>query len=290
MKKLKLALAGGGLKSFSQIAVYEDIEKNNFQVEAVTGISMGAVVASLIAIGLKSHEVKQVMLDLENTILEKGLFRKISLKTINPFDNRIDGLVDSLELYAILKEKYTAFGIDKISDCKIPLCIGATDIQSGKLVLFTNRQDYFTNDVPTSFFYTESVDLASAVVASCGFPFVISSTTIGPHRLVDGGIVCNVLTTVFKRHRGDFVLASCCQQIDEDFDKQWPHDVGLRSIQLMMLHNDMYYAQQANEIINFDLSFDYIFQIGAGQEILDKSQQYLQANPIKYPIKKFIVL
>lgn len=43
MTKINLALAGGGLKSYSQLAVLEALEKEGIEIAKVTGTSMGLV-------------------------------------------------------------------------------------------------------------------------------------------------------------------------------------------------------------------------------------------------------
>lgn len=74
-----LSLAGGGLKSFSQIAVLQDLEKHQVVTDAVAGTSMGAVIAALVACGMTASEIEATLLDEEKEFADRGVFQPARL-------------------------------------------------------------------------------------------------------------------------------------------------------------------------------------------------------------------
>ena len=49
--KLGLALAGGGVKGAAHIGVIKALEENDIKIDAISGTSIGSIVASLYAMG-----------------------------------------------------------------------------------------------------------------------------------------------------------------------------------------------------------------------------------------------
>ena len=56
-----LVLSGGGAKGLSHIGVIKALEKNGIPVDYVCGTSMGAVIASMYAIGLSPEEMEDIV-------------------------------------------------------------------------------------------------------------------------------------------------------------------------------------------------------------------------------------
>ena len=54
-KTIGLALSGGGIKSFSQLPVLKALDQEGIRLDAVSGTSMGSVIAGLIAESMREH-------------------------------------------------------------------------------------------------------------------------------------------------------------------------------------------------------------------------------------------
>ena len=53
-----VAFCGGGFRSFAEVAAIEDMERNNIEIGAVAGTSMGALVAALAGAGIDSRRME----------------------------------------------------------------------------------------------------------------------------------------------------------------------------------------------------------------------------------------
>ena len=58
MKKITLALGGGGTKGFAHIGVIKQLEKYGYQPSAIAGTSAGGIVGSLYALGYSMAEIE----------------------------------------------------------------------------------------------------------------------------------------------------------------------------------------------------------------------------------------
>ena len=58
MKKITLALGGGGMKGFAHIGVIRQLEKEGYQIAALSGTSVGGFVGSLYASGFSTQELE----------------------------------------------------------------------------------------------------------------------------------------------------------------------------------------------------------------------------------------
>ena len=56
-----VAFCGGGFRSFAEVAAIEDMERNNIEIGAVAGTSMGALVAALAGIGIDSRRMEELL-------------------------------------------------------------------------------------------------------------------------------------------------------------------------------------------------------------------------------------
>jgi NTE family protein len=117
MKKLGLALGAGGSLGLSHIGVLELFEKNNIQINCISGSSIGAIVAAHYALYKDLNKLNE---DALSFIKENNL--------------KVFGIETVMQKTLILKKiRYffeSVFGSKKFSDCKIPLYITAVDIET----------------------------------------------------------------------------------------------------------------------------------------------------------------
>jgi predicted acylesterase/phospholipase RssA len=165
MKKVTLAIRGGGVK-IPAIGVLQAFEENNIKVAQVSGTSIGAIIATLVAIEAPSDKieylVKKYVVDYSNaTILRGGKGSKIIEDTVN---KQCDFL--------------------KFKDVKKPLYIVAN--QGG---LWNPRSFIFGRDI------TPEVTVGEACRASCSFPFLYERYGINISgkkiKFFDGGMAMN---------------------------------------------------------------------------------------------------
>jgi NTE family protein len=196
--KIDGVFSGGGIKGFSLVGAYHEIEKRGFQFERVAGTSAGSIVAALIAAGYTSSEINQLLVELD---LKKFLDAR---KVIIPFPLAKWlfvywklGLYKGNELEKWIEEKLAAKGIRKFSDLPPQtLRVIASDLSNGRLVVLP---DDLTNYgiTPGSF------SIAKAIRMSCSIPYFFEPVKLrsmdGVNILVDGGVLSNFPMWLFDR-------------------------------------------------------------------------------------------
>ncbi len=175
--RIGLALGGGAARGFAHIGVIKTLEAHGIRPDLVTGTSAGAVVAALYASGMDGFELNKHALKMdEATIADWAL----------PFGTRFGGWLKGEAL-----QNYVNRLVDNrpIEVMKIPLGIVATDLKTGRAILFRRG------------------NTGQAVRASSSVPGVFQPVSIQGHDYVDGGLVEPVPVDSARSMGADFVIA-----------------------------------------------------------------------------------
>ena len=172
-----LALGAGAARGFAHVGVIKALEAQGIRPDLVVGSSAGSVIAALLASGATGNDLNRLALNLdEATIADWGL----------PFAGRFGGLIKGDALQNMVNREVQNKMIEQM---RIPLGIVATDLQSGKGVLF------------------RSGNTGQAVRASCSVPGVFQPTVIGNKEYVDGGLVAPVPVSYARQMGATIVIA-----------------------------------------------------------------------------------
>ena len=172
-----LALGAGAARGFAHIGVIKALEAQGIRPDIVVGSSAGSVIAALFASGATGNTLNRLALNLdEATIADWGL----------PFAGRFGGLIKGDALQAMINREVQNKAIEQM---RIPLGIVATELQSGKGVLFRTG------------------NTGLAVRASCSVPGVFQPAVIGGKEYVDGGLVAPVPATYARQMGATIVIA-----------------------------------------------------------------------------------
>jgi NTE family protein len=159
-KKIALVLSGGAARGIAHIGVLKELEKNNIIPDLIIGTSMGAIVGSLYAY----HK--------NTKIFEKYINLQIKdLVSLHDFNINSGGFVSGIKIERLFEEML--FKGIKFEDLKIPIIINATDLDSGKEVIFKEG------------------NLIKAIRASMSVPGIFSPVIYQNKKLIDGGISNN---------------------------------------------------------------------------------------------------
>lgn len=178
MKKIGLALGGGGAKGFAHIPVLEVFDELGIKPYCMTGTSIGAILGALYSSGHTAADLVEMIRELivpKDASLKQILKNKEGFKLLELFDPHI-----SLKPQGLLKgEKFLGFLYDRMQasdfkELKIPLKVIATDFWRMKQVVFC------------------SGELLPAVRASMALPYIFTPVVQDDRVLVDGGLVNNV--------------------------------------------------------------------------------------------------
>ena len=172
-----LVLGAGAARGFAHVGVIKALEAQGIRPDVVVGSSAGSVIAALLASGVTGNELNRLALNLdEATIADWGL----------PFVGRFGGLIKGDALQNMVNREVQNKSIEQM---RIPLGIVATELQSGKGVLF------------------RSGNTGQAVRASCSIPGVFQPTVIGGKEYVDGGLVAPVPVSYARQMGATLVIA-----------------------------------------------------------------------------------
>ncbi|QOR39586.1 patatin [Billgrantia diversa] len=174
-KRVALTLGSGGARGYAHIGVIEVLEARGYEIVAISGCSMGAVIAGVYAAGqLKAYHDWVCELDYFDVL-------KLVDVTWSPM-----GAMRASKVMSKLEE---LVGDIQIEDLPIPFTTVATD-------LLRQREVWF-----------QSGPLLRAIRASIAIPGVITPVHIGNSTLVDGGLLNPLPITPTVSAHADMMLA-----------------------------------------------------------------------------------
>lgn len=175
VKKIGLALSGGGGRGFAHVGVLKALVENNIPVDVIAGTSAGSIVGAAFATGMSIDEIVAMC----------GRVRW--LNTMRPsFSMR--GILSSAPLGKFLIHELPAH---RFEDLQIPFAAVGCDFESGRQVVFK-----------------DTGDLIRAVRTSCAVPGVFEPLADDNGKLlVDGGVVSQLPVEVVRAMGADVVIA-----------------------------------------------------------------------------------
>ncbi|TFH85923.1 patatin [Billgrantia azerbaijanica] len=174
-KRVALVLGSGGARGYAHIGVIEELEARGYEIVAISGCSMGAVVGGVYAAGqLEGYRDWVCQLDYVDVLrLVDVTWSPMGAMRASKVMNKLESLV----------------GDTRIEELPIPVTTVATDVRRQREVWF------------------QSGPLLQAMRASIAVPGVITPVHIGDQVLVDGGLLNPLPITPTVSAHADFVLA-----------------------------------------------------------------------------------
>lgn len=278
MKKIGVALSGGGIRSFSQLPIIKTIKEESIDISVLSGTSMGSVIAGLLACGIDVDEVSEYLLEVEASLSKKKVFKRFSPKIL-PFtkDRLYGGYVDGEVLESLLKEYLDPKGFTMMTDVLIPLAIPAVDLYSGKTVVFVSHPEQFTK-LEDDWDIVSDVPLSLAIRASCSFPFVIGAVEYEGYLLVDGGLKMNLPLDLLLGYNADKKIGITMYDENKFEDKNSVVALANRVHDIMKVEAEKPAVEKADIILNVPLETVQIFGIGKGRETMEMGEQVAMRN------------
>lgn len=227
--KLGLSLAGGGIKGVAHIGAIKALEEANIKFDYISGTSSGSIVATLYASGYTTDEMFEIFKKYVKEInyVDGKNIRKLAKNIITGKGITIDGLNSGYKIKSLVSEVCAKKGINNINQIRKPLLIPAVNIYNEEVYVFSNNVlGNKLDDVK----YINSVDIGTAVQASCSYPGIFSPCKYENELLIDGGITENLPWRETKRAGADKVLSivftsktpkSCCRNVFEVVNKSF---------------------------------------------------------------------
>lgn len=275
-----LALAGGGWRSYAEVAAIEAMEANNIKVGAVAGTSMGSLIATLVAAGLPAKDIEALLIEMDVNVAGAGIVKNMTRHVLSAVTKQ--GFIDN----GVIVEQVTPIlekaGVSTFSDLVMPLAIPSVDVISGDLVIFTGEDGFFESPGGTWNFLAGNFDLATCIAASGAYPLVVQPVHFQGHTLVDGGCRMNLPTPLFNRDAVDAVVGIHMLKTYEAVDDLSVLNVMRKCMDYGAQQLEILYAQAADVTVNIPVSSDSTFDPGSGADVIDFARLYLRANPVNW--------
>lgn len=260
-KTIGLALGSGAVRGFAHIGVIKTLVKHNIPIDYISGSSIGSWVGAY-------YSLYQ---DIEK--LEEFTIGKRKEKFLSFLEPTLSGGIVKGERLQTMLDGW--LGRASFSDLKIPLDTVATDLISGKQVIFNQG------------------NLALAIRASMAVPGVFRPVKFGKMLLVDGGISNPVPDDLVKNMGADIVIAVNLDNRDnfKYIEKRLDFAaVAVRTIEIMRQNLADYSIQYSDIIIKPDLakysSWAKYFLSGQGRQIVSIGEK--ETEKIIPQLKKLI--
>ena len=173
-KRVALALSSGGPRGFAYIGALEVLQERGYEVAAVAGTSIGALVGGVYVAG-RLAEFQEWLLSLDARKVFSLMDFSLSMSHIVKGEKVIDAIRE------IVPDM-------RIEELKMPYCAIATNLYTGEEVVF------------------DKGDLFSAIRASMSIPSLFKPVQYGNTVLIDGhSSNCLPLNRV-KREKGDILV------------------------------------------------------------------------------------
>ena len=186
-KDVALVLSSGGARGLAHIGAIEELLARGYRITSVAGSSMGALVGGVYAAG-KLEAFRDWV---------KGIDKKRMLELID-FSLSINHLAKGDRIIEAIMEFVPDVAIE---DLPIPYCAVATDLTSGREVLF-NKGSLF-----------------KAIRASITLPTFYKPVERDGMVLIDGGVINPIPLNRVKRQEGDILVGVDVNV--HDFKSQW---------------------------------------------------------------------
>ncbi len=204
--KVCLVLSGGGARGAAHIGVIKVLEALRVPIDCIAGTSMGSLVGGAYATGMSLADMEALVggLSTEKLFVERPPRQDLTIRRklddhTNLFTPEIgvskDGLmlpkgaVSGVQLETVLRQLAKAPGYRNFDDLPIPYRAVATDLVSGKPVVFRRGE------------------LANVMRASMSVPGAVAPEEYEGKLLVDGGLTDNLPVDVARTMGADVIIA-----------------------------------------------------------------------------------
>ncbi len=200
MKKLGIALSGGGARGAAHTGVLRVISREGIPIHCIAGTSSGAIVGAFHAAGASPEK-------------QLAFAQRLRWRSLRMIGIPKMGFFHTGELEKFLVE---SIGDVRFEELQIPLAVVATDFRTAHPVGFRTGR------------------VAPAVAASAAIPIVFSPVMHGEMVLVDGGLSDNLPSGIARTMGAEVVLGvSVLSVFDEKRRYQGFFDIALGTMDLM---------------------------------------------------------
>ena len=240
-KNVALALSSGGARGLAHIGAIEELEAHGYHISSIAGCSMGALIGGVYAAG-KLNEFREWM---------KTIDRKKMLSLID-FSLSLNHFVKGTRIIEAIMEFVPDVNIE---DLPIPYCAVATDLKSGREVMFRKGS------------------LFKAIRASISLPSFYEPVKRNDMILIDGGIINPLPLNRVKRQSGDILVG--VDVSGHDYKAQWDELQRLTAIQKS---DKSLKTKILDMLIPDNLEFNYYTVLSRASSLMIRQNSILMAR------------
>lgn len=205
MKRLGIALGGGGIKGLAHIGVLQVLQENGIKPAYISGTSSGSIIAALYSCGIDPFKMEEIAYHISpKDYLDYNIcgIGKYLLSLLIPcYHYNLEGLIKGKKLRQLI---FKLTGGKTLSEIEMPLSIVACDINSGQKIIFTNQESLLAG---LDAVIVSQVLISDAVSASCAIPVIFNPQLYNNLKLLDGGLKDYVPSIVQKLMGAPVILA-----------------------------------------------------------------------------------
>ncbi len=204
--KICLVLSGGGARGAAHVGVIKVLEEYRVPIHYIAGNSMGALVGASYATGTSVAEMEEIIAGISTELLfkEKPPRKELAMRRkqddysilfgpeFGVGDGELKlpkGFVSGVQLETVLRRLSKAKGYYNFDDLPIPYRAVATDLVTGKVVVFSEGE------------------LANVMRASMSVPVAVAPVEISGKLLVDGMLTQNLPVETGHMLHPDIIIA-----------------------------------------------------------------------------------
>ena len=239
-----MVLSSGGARGLVHIGAIEELEARDYRITSIAGCSMGALIGGVYAAG-KLEEFREWM---------KTVDRKKMLE-LTDFSLSLNHIVKGTRIIEAIMEFVPDMPIE---DLPIPYCAVATDLKSGREVVFREGS------------------LFKAIRASISLPSFYEPVHRDGMILIDGGVTNPIPMNRVQRHEGDILMG--IDVSGHDYETQWE----IRQELTEKRKRSKSLSQQIlNKLIPDNLEFNHYTMLSRVSSLMIRQNSILMAQLMK---------
>ncbi|MFN2226639.1 MAG: patatin-like phospholipase family protein [Anaerolineae bacterium] len=173
MKRLGLALSGGGARGMAHVGILQTLDEAGIPITCIAGTSAGSLAGAAYAAGYRGPRLEELARGIRWRDIARPARSRAGLFSFDPLESYLDHLL----------------GDRTFADLEIPYAAIAAEVDTGRTAILREGR------------------LVPAVRASCSVPGLVTPTEINGRRLVDGAIANNLPISVARDLGADAVVA-----------------------------------------------------------------------------------
>jgi NTE family protein len=259
-KKIVLALGAGSARGLAHIGVLKALKEAQIPIDAIAGVSFGAIIGSLYSIYTDVNEVSHRIKDYMDSPFFKDAQKEIKSmerESAHTFFERIQATVKKGYFYSkainnlsiVTQESFVMnmsvlIGERSFVDMKIPFKCQAVDLITGDPIVFSEG------------------DLCGALQASSAIPGYFPPISKSSMLLVDGGVAEMMPVHLAKTFNPDYIIGVNVRKAvepltDPDNELTNTFDVIFRSYDITRDFMDVYLCKEIDCVITPEIHFQH---------------------------------